>query len=170
MIPTILNKATTILGRVFLPKVRNLMISDCSTLDVGAPLMDVIQVVMKEGVPSVIITEEGKPIGIITRRDLLGQCFFQKDYTEKTTAGDIMTHPLITIGSNESVLKAYELMVQKGVRGLVVLEGEKIVGGIRLDDIKHLASETPITVFYRIGYFFIGVLVTLVVVALALAL
>jgi signal-transduction protein with cAMP-binding, CBS, and nucleotidyltransferase domain len=81
-----------------------------------------------------------------------------------------MSHPLITIGSNENVLKAYELMMQKGIGRLVVLEDGKIVGRIRLEDIKHLASETPITVFYRVGYFLLGVLVTLVGVALALAL
>jgi len=146
------------------------MLTDCSTLDVGASLMDAIHAVMKDGVHSVIITEEGKPVGIITRRDMLCKLFFQKDYTEKTTAGDIMTHPLITIGPNEDVLKAYELMMKKGIRRLVVLEDRKIVGRIRMEDIKHLASETPITVFYRFGYFLLGVLVTLVVVALALAL
>jgi len=144
--------------------------TDFLTLDVGASLMDAIQAVMKDNVRAVIITREGKPVGIITRRDLLCKLFFHKDYTEKTTAGDIMSHPLITIGSNENVLKAYELMMHKGIGRLVVLEDGKIVGRIRLDDIRHLASETPITVFYRVGYFLLGVLVTLVVVALALAL
>jgi signal-transduction protein with cAMP-binding, CBS, and nucleotidyltransferase domain len=146
------------------------MLTDYSTLDVGAPLMDAIQTVMKDGIRSVIVTREGKPVGIITRRDMLCRCFFQKDYVEKTTAGDVMTQPLITIGPNENVLKAYELMMRKGIRRLVVLEDGKIVGRITLEDIKHLASETPITVFYRIGYFLLGVLVTLIVVALTLTL
>lgn len=132
--------------------------------------MDAIQTVMKDGIRSVIVTREGKPVGIITRRDMLCRCFFQKDYVEKTTAGDVMTQPLITIGPNENVLKAYELMMRKGIRRLVVLEDGKIVGRITLEDIKHLASETPITVFYRIGYFLLGVLVTLIVVALTLTL
>jgi len=146
------------------------MVTDFSTLDVDTPLIDVIQAAMKDGVHSVIITREGKPAGIITRRDLLRQLFFQKVYDAKTTAGDIMTHPLITIGPNENVLKAYELMMQKGIGRLVVLEEGKIAGRIRLDDIKHLASPTPITAFYRISYFLLGVLVVLTVVTLALAL
>ena len=170
MFSTGLSKTVSIFGRILLPNVRNLMATDYSTLDVSASLMDVIHAVMKDDVRAVIVTREGKPVGIITRRDMLCKCFFQKDYTEKTTAGDVMTHPLITIGPDENILKAYELMIQKGIGRLVVLEEGKIVGRIRLDDIKHLASKTPITVFYRVGYFLLGVLVTLVVVALALAL
>ena len=146
------------------------MVKDYSTLDVSASLMDAIQAVMEDGVTSVIITKDREPVGIITRRGLLCQLFFQKTYTEKTTVGDIMAHPLVTIGPDENVLKAYELMVQKEIRALVVLEKGKLVGRVKLEDIKHLASETPTTVFYRVGYFLLGVLVTLVVVALALAL
>jgi len=169
-VPTTLNKTIVMFSRIFLPKVRDVMVRDITTLDVSAPLMDAVQAVMKDGVHSVIVTKEDKPVGIVTRRDLLCKLFFQKVYAEKTAAGDIMTHPLITIGPNENVLKAYELMMQKGIRGLIVLEEGTIVGRIRLEDIKHLASGTPMAVFYRVGYFLLGVLVTLAVAVLALAL
>jgi signal-transduction protein with cAMP-binding, CBS, and nucleotidyltransferase domain len=60
-------------------------------------------------------------------------------------------------------------MMQKNIRRLIVLEKGEMIGAIRLDDIKHLASENPITAFYRIGYFLLGVLATIVIIILVLA-
>lgn len=165
-----ISRTAIIFGRMFLPKVKNLMTRDFTTIDGSASLQDAFQVVMEDGVHSVIITREGKPAGILTRRDLLGQCLFQRDYTEKTTVENFMSHPLITIDSNENALKAYELMMQKKIGRLVVLEDGKIVGTIRLDHIRHLAEKAPVTVFYRVGYFLLGTLATTVVFMIALAL
>jgi signal-transduction protein with cAMP-binding, CBS, and nucleotidyltransferase domain len=125
---------------------------------------------MKDDMPSVIITKEGNPVGIITRNDMLSKLFFQKVNIEETTAGNIMASPLITICFNQNVLEAYELMRQKGIKGLIVLKDDKILGRIRLGDIENLAFVSPITVFYRVGCFLIGVLVTLAVIGMTLML
>ena len=159
-----------ILGKLFLPKVKDLLIKNFITLDISAPLIDAFESVMKNDIRSVIITREGEPIGILTRRDLLGQCLFQRDYTEKITVEHIMSHPLVTIDANENVLKAYELMKQNGIGRLVVLEQGKLVGIIRLDYILHFASEESGTILYRAGYFLLGVLLTIAFVIIIIAL
>lgn len=165
-----LNRTASILSRMFLPKVKNLMVTGFTILDVSAPLIDAFQAVARNDVHSVIMTREGKPAGILTRRDLLIKCFFEQGYFEKTTVGDVMSQPLITIGPNESILKAYDLMMRKGIGRLVVVEDDKVLGRIRLEDIKHLSSELYVTPFYRVAYFLFGVLATAIVFAIALAL
>ena len=166
----VINRIINIFGRVFLPRVRDLMTKGFTTLDEKAPLIDAFQAVMKNDIRSIVITREGKPVGILTRRDLLTKCFFDQTYFNKTTVGDVMSQPLITISPNENVLKAVELMTQMGIRRLVVVEGDKVVGRILLEEIKHLTSESSVTVFYRMAYFLFGVLATLVMFAIALAL
>ena len=146
------------------------MIKNFVTLDVNAPLIDAFESVMKDGTRSVIITREGEPIGILTRRDLLGQCLFKREYTEKITVEHIMSQPLITIESNENVLKAYEMMKQKGIERLVVLEQGRLAGIIRLDYILHFASEESGIILYRIGYFLLGVLLTIAFVTIIISL
>jgi len=154
---------------MFLPKVRDVMVKDFTILDISAPLRDAFQVVVKDDVNSVIITREGRPAGILTRRDLI-RCFLQRVDCEQMTVGDFMSYPLITIDSDENVLKAYEVMMRNDIRRLAVLERGEIVGGITLGDIRHLASQTPGTVFVRVGYFLMGVLVTAAVVVIILTL
>ena len=165
-----INRIVNIFGRVFLPRVRDLMTKDFTIFDVKAPLIDAFQAVMKNDIRSVVITREGKPVGILTRRDLLTKCFFDQSYFSKTAVGDVMSQPLITIGQNENVLKAVDLMTQMGIRRLVVVEGDTIVGRILLEEIRQLTSESSVTVFYRMAYFLFGVLATMVVFAISLAL
>ncbi len=157
------NRFLGILERLFLPRVRNLMEKDVRTIDISATVRDAYMVMTEDYVHAVVITKEGKPVGIISRRDVLRKCFQDDVDSEKTSVDKVMSQPLITIGPNENVIKAYELMMQKQIRRLIVLENGEMIGAIRLDDIKHLASENPVTAFYRIGYFMLGVLAATVV-------
>lgn len=166
----VLSRISRVFFKMLLPKVKGVIISDLTTLDVSVSLMDAMQAVMKDDVHSIVFTRDGKPAGILTRRDLMTKCFFEQGYFQKTTAGDVMSQPLITIGPNANILDAYELMMQKGIGRLVVIEDGKVIGRVRLDEIKHLASETEATAFYRAGYFILGVLVTIGVIAIIIAL
>lgn len=163
------NRLLNIFERMFLPKVKDLMEKDVRAIDVSASVKDAYLIMAEDYVHVVVITKDGKPVGIISRRDILRKCFFHNFDSEKTSVGEVMSQPLITIGPDENVLKAYELMMQKNIRRLIVLEKGEMIGAIRLDDIKHLSSENPITAFYRIGYFLLGVLATIVVIVLVLA-
>ncbi len=156
--------------KMLLPKVKDVLISNVITFDSDVPLMDALLEMMKDNVWSVVFMHEGKPTGILTRRDLMNKCFYDKSYFEKVTAGDVMTKPLVTIGPNENILDAYDLMMQKDIRRLIVIEDGKVIGEIRLGDIRHLASQTEATIFYRVGYFLLGVLVTIGVVAVIIIL
>lgn len=166
---TATNRLLNIFERVFLPKVKDLMVKDVHTVDISASVRDAYLIMAEDYVHAVVITKDGKPVGIISRRDILRKCFFHNLDSEKTSIGEVMSQPLITIGPNENVLKAYELMMEKNIRRLIVLEKGEMIGAIRLDDIKHLSSDNPITAFYRIGYFLLGILATIVVVILVRA-
>ena len=52
-----------------------------------------------------------------------------------TPARDIMTSPVVTIGPDESVHNCMEIMTQKRIRHLPVLERGKVVGMISIGDL-----------------------------------
>lgn len=164
------NRIINIFGKFFLPKVKDIMVRSLTTLDANASLSDALQALAEDNIRSVVIMAKGKPVGILTRRDLITLCFIKKMDAEKTTVEEVMSQPLVTIDSNENIAKAYEIMMQSHIGKLIVVEQGKPTGRIRLDEIRHLASETPGITAYRVGYFLMGVLVTIAVILMIIAL
>jgi CBS domain-containing protein len=81
------------------------------------------------------VTNGGRPIGIITERNILeGVVAFRHD-AGLVKAKDIMTRPLITIDINASIEEAAHLMANKTIKTLPVVDGQKVVGVITSSDI-----------------------------------
>ena len=87
------------------------------------------------GIGSVVITRAGKPIGIVTDRDIaLKVCAMRKN-PDEVMAKEIMSAPLLTIEPDASLEKACELLAESGIRRLPVVEKEKLVGIISVRNI-----------------------------------
>ena len=87
------------------------------------------------GIGSVVITREGKPIGIVTDRDIALKVCALKRNPDDVTAKEIMSSPLHTIEPDASLEKASKLMADKGIRRLPVIEEDKLVGIISVRNI-----------------------------------
>ena len=83
---------------------------------------------------SVIVVSEGKVQGIATERDLVRRVLAENKDPKTVRISDVMTSPVISISPNEDILEAAQLMKKKGIRRLIVMEGEKLVGIITSDD------------------------------------
>jgi predicted transcriptional regulator len=92
--------------------------------DMGKTAQDVAQMMVKKRVGSVIIIDKkSHPIGIITERDIV-------------KLEEIMSAPLITIMSYDSLDTASRIMVKNNIKRLVVLEEDnKITGLLSVTDI-----------------------------------
>ncbi len=83
---------------------------------------------------SLVVVDEGKPVGIITERDLV-----QKVIAENISANDvrvfaIMSTGVITVGPEALVSDAAKLMVENRIRRLVVTEGTEVIGVLTTTD------------------------------------
>jgi CBS domain-containing protein len=90
----------------------------------------------------VIICDDGKVTGVITDRDITCRAIaFGKNPTV-TTAGEIMTAPAVTVGADEPLDRAIELMEQERIRRIPVIEADgKLVGILSQVDIAMKVSE-----------------------------
>lgn len=79
---------------------------------------------------SALVTESGKPLGVVTERDILRKIVACGRDPNQITVRRIMSSPVITIDANEDVSTASELMDKKKIRRLVVVQNGKIVGKI----------------------------------------
>ncbi|MFC1786996.1 cyclic nucleotide-binding/CBS domain-containing protein [Halobacteriota archaeon] len=99
------------------------------------------EMMLKQKVGSLIVTEKGEPAGIVTERDFVLNIISKDLKPSSVTLKDIMTQPLITIEPNESVSDAARKMVKLGIRRLPVIENGKLVGIVTDTDMIAVSSE-----------------------------
>ncbi|MCS7142391.1 MAG: CBS domain-containing protein [Aigarchaeota archaeon] len=110
-------------------RVRDVMETTIPTVDANTTVMDTVKRMVSDNVWSFLVTKDGLPVGVVTERDILRRCI-SKGYSLNMKIGDIMSSPIITIGPDEPLGKALQLMTEKNIRRLYVIEGGKIIGRI----------------------------------------
>lgn len=90
-----------------------------------------------------IVVEEGKPIGMVTETDLVRRVIGENLVPTEIKVREIMSTPLITIDSKSTVLDAAKKIQKYGIRGLPVMDNDKIAGMFTVTDIAlAVASES----------------------------
>jgi len=90
-------------------------------------------------VGAVIVMEDNSPIGIITDRDFVVKIVAHA-YQITSPVKQIMSSPLFSINLDESVRTAADLMHERGIMKLPVVDGDKVVGIITARDIVNLLA------------------------------
>ena len=90
-------------------------------------------------VGAVIIMENNKPVGIVTDRDFAVKIVAHA-YQITTPVKQIMSSPLISINSDESVRSAADVMHDIGIRKIPVIDDGNLVGMITATDIVNLLA------------------------------
>jgi signal-transduction protein with cAMP-binding, CBS, and nucleotidyltransferase domain len=103
----------------------------------GKSAQDVAQMMIKKKVGSVIIIDKkSHPIGIITERDMVKRVCLKDVAASRIKLEEIMSAPLITIMSYDSIDTASQVMVKNNIKHVVVLEEDnRIVGLLSVTDI-----------------------------------
>jgi CBS domain-containing protein len=100
---------------------------------------EVAAIMRERNVGSVVLVRDGRPVGIVTDRDLALSVLADGGDPAGAVA-DHASSPLIHAAPDMEVDEAAGLMVRHGIRRLVVLAGERLAGIVTLDD---LVSNTP---------------------------
>ena len=119
--------------------VNEIMSKNVLTIDKSVSLQEAAQNMNKLNIGCVIVTDGTKPLGIVTERDFVtkvaaeGRPLF-------TEISEIMSSPLITIGPEETIWEASEMMKEKLIHKLPVEENGQIVGIVTTTDIVRISS------------------------------
>ena len=95
---------------------------------------EIAEMMRERNVGSVVLIEEQRPVGFLTDRDLTVSVLADgRDLGDH--AADHASTPVITANAEMQVEEAAELMVRHGVRRLVIVDEERLIGILTLDDI-----------------------------------
>lgn len=99
-------------------------------------LSQVAAVMLRHSIGSVAIVENKKVVGIITERDFVRIVEQVGLMADKNLAKDHMARPVVTVQSDTSVADIVNIMKDKHIRHLIVLDKDrKIVGMISSRDL-----------------------------------
>jgi len=74
----------------------------------------------------IVVDDYNRPTGIITERDFIRKVYVNDARRGSVLIKDLMSFPLVTIDALSSVEVAADLMIQKKVRNLLVIEDDDI--------------------------------------------
>jgi CBS domain-containing protein len=115
--------------------VRDIMVRNIKTVRTDDSVHDAALKMNKFGIGSVIVTNNGRPVGIITERNILDRIVVPRLDAGTVRTKDIMSSPLVTVDIHTAVDEAAKIMAQKKIKKLPVIDGEKVVGVVTTSDI-----------------------------------
>jgi len=116
-------------------KVEDVMVEDVITVEEDITVRRAVSLMNKYEIGCLIVTKRGKPIGIVTERDMLTRVLAESRSPEGTRIQEIMSMPLIVARPEMDLEEAARLMFKMKVKKLPVVSNNKLVGLVTLTDI-----------------------------------
>ena len=119
--------------------VKDIMTNQIISVDSSASVNDAAKRMEDSDVGAIIVMEGNEPRGIITNRDFAIKIAAHA-YPIDTPARRVMSTPIITIGPDENISKAVDLMSTRKIRRLPVIDDDKVIGIVTASDLVALEN------------------------------
>lgn len=119
---------------------RDLMTSPIESVDVDTPVHEVAARMDRKHIHRMLVTEAGKPVGVISTSDFVAGIAAQEPL-RRTTVGDVMSRTFLVCREDNTVISAARTMSQAGWRSIIVVDASgKLQGILTGHSLVHLAG------------------------------
>jgi CBS domain-containing protein len=115
--------------------VREVMTVAPITLPTDAPLVEAARLMRDRDIGDVIVVEGQNAAGIVTDRDIVVRGMAEGGDPNEMRVGQVVSGDLVSVAPDDPVERAIQLMREKAIRRLPVLEEGKPVGVITIGDL-----------------------------------
>jgi len=98
-------------------------------------VLDAIKIMAEKTVGSLLVMDDDEICGIITERDYARKVIIKGRASESTLVSEIMSAEVLTTSSAETVNSCMEIMSEKRIRHLPVVEDNRVIGMISIGDL-----------------------------------
>ncbi len=109
------------------------------TISPEATVLEAITIMAEKGIGALVVAEGEQVVGILSERDYTRKVTLMERSSYSTTVAEIMTAKVITVGF--TVEECLQLMTDRHLRHLPVLDNGKLVGFISIGDLVKAAME-----------------------------
>ena len=117
--------------------VGSIMTRQVKIVSTTKPLLESIRMMKESNIGSVVVVEDGRPVGIFTERDLVKR-MAERPESLGLSMAQVMSKPLISVPPTATVWDALTLMGKHNIRRLPVMEGKKLMGIVTERDVFRL--------------------------------
>jgi len=108
------------------------------TISPDATVYDALKLMAEKEINILVVFENEKMAGILSRRDFPRKMILKKKKSKKTMVRDIMTSKVIQAAPNQKVSKCLSLMTKNRISHIPVLDKDHLVGILSMEDIKSI--------------------------------
>ncbi len=98
-------------------------------------VLDAIQLMAEKGIGSVVVMQDEELLGIMSERDYARKVIIKGKASESTPVSEIMTPNVFTTSSSQTVNDCMNMMTEKKIRHLPVIEDNSVIGMISIGDL-----------------------------------
>ena len=118
-----------------------------SSISPDASVFDALKMMADNNIASLVVLEDGEPVGIITERHYAREIILKGRTSPGTLVREIMSTRVIYARPDQSVQECMAVMIARGVRHLPVLEDERLVGIVSIGDmVKNVIGDQTFTI------------------------
>lgn len=105
------------------------------SVEAQAPVLNAIRLMAEHSVGALLVMKGAALEGIVSERDYARKVILRGRSSSDTPVADIMTSPVLTVSLDDTVQRCMQLMTDKRVRHLPVVDGGRIVGMVSIGDL-----------------------------------
>lgn len=127
--------------------------SDVWTIGPDETVFDAIGLIAKKGIGALLVMEGEQVVGMFTERDYARKVVLEGRSSRKSLVRDVMSTKLTSVKTDQPVRECMELMTEKRIRHLPVVEENKLLGLISIGDlVKNVIAEQEYLINQLEGY------------------
>ena len=128
-------KKTNTKTRTLLEIINEKEIKELLTVDSKKPVIEALTIMAKYKIGALIVTNEAKMVGIISERDYAREIILEGKSSKDTKVEEIMTRKVLTLSADDKFEKGLEIMTQKRIRHMPVMDGKELIGMVSQGDL-----------------------------------
>lgn len=117
---------------------------------------DALEMLEERNLGCLVVVDNGKLIGIFTERDYARKVILKGKSSKETYVRDIMTERPIVVTPNSSIEQCMQLMTEKFIRHLPVLENGQLIGVISIGDLVRCTIEEKDYIIDTLSHYISG--------------
>jgi CBS domain-containing protein len=126
---------------------------DVLEIEAQETMLDAVRRMVEANAGSLLVTDGGRVVGIVTERDYLRRVALERRDDETTPVRAVMSSPLVVVTPDTPIDECMAIMTDRRIRHVPVVDGNDVVGVVSIGDVvKHRSKQQSFEIKYLTEY------------------